>query len=150
VLGINEPPVTIKVIEREIIDHAFDQGGSSGTRRDTHRQARRRGWIGTCGAGRCTAARELDTSSRIREERSLGGLLRYGIPDFKMEKRWIDRRMEQMSAEGVQFVTAPRFPRSPICGASSRGRARDRCGDSRATCRFPGRELPASISQWIF
>ena len=76
-----------------------------------------------------------------------GGLLRYGIPDFKMEKHIIDRRVEQMEAEGVAFhCGVARRQGSPIGGNELRGPTSTRCcspaaPSSRATCRVPGRDL---------
>ncbi|WP_197376386.1 glutamate synthase subunit beta [Mycolicibacterium baixiangningiae] len=107
VLGINQDAVTIKQVEVEIIDNAFDEG-----------------WVVPLPPGRLTgkkvavvgsgpaglaAAQQLTRAGHTvtvfeRADR-IGGLLRYGIPEFKMEKRHIDRRLEQMEAEGTQFRT---------------------------------------------
>jgi glutamate synthase (NADPH/NADH) small chain len=107
VLGINEPAVAIKVIEREIIDHAFDQGWIVPEPAATH-TGKRVAVVGSGPAG-LAAGQQLARAGHVvtvfEKNDRLGGLLRYGIPDFKMEKRWIDRRLEQMSAEGVQFAT---------------------------------------------
>jgi glutamate synthase (NADPH/NADH) small chain len=106
VLGINEPPVTIKVIERTIIDHAFDQGWIQ-PEPPKHRTGKRIAIVGSGPAG-LAAAQQLVRAGHwvtvFEKADRIGGLLRYGIPDFKMEKRWIDRRLAQMSAEGVEFV----------------------------------------------
>jgi glutamate synthase (NADPH/NADH) small chain len=106
VLGINEPPVTIKVIERTIIDHAFDQGWIQ-PEPPKQRTGKRVAIIGSGPAG-LAAAQQLARAGHwvtvFEKADRIGGLLRYGIPDFKMEKRWIDRRLAQMSAEGVEFV----------------------------------------------
>ncbi|HTD44571.1 MAG TPA: glutamate synthase subunit beta [Bryobacteraceae bacterium] len=106
VLGINEPPVTIKVIERTIIDHAFDQGWIQ-PEPPKHRTGKRVAIVGSGPAG-LAAAQQLARAGHwvtvFEKAGRIGGLLRYGIPDFKMEKRWIDRRLAQMSGEGVELV----------------------------------------------
>jgi len=107
VLGINAPPVTIKVIERTIIDHAFEQGWIH-PEIPTHRTGKRVAVVGSGPAGLAAAqqlARAGHSITLFEKADRMGGLLRYGIPDFKMEKHSIDRRIEQMAAEGVEFVT---------------------------------------------
>ena len=69
----------------------------------------------------------------------IGGLLRYGIPDFKMEKRWIDRRMEQMAAEGVEFVPNSRID---SCGRSAARIRRGAAGDGRGAASRSSRSGP--------
>jgi glutamate synthase (NADPH/NADH) small chain len=107
VLGINEPPVTIKVIERTIVDHAFEQGWIK-PEPPQQRTGKRVAVIGSGPAG-LAAAQQLNRAGHwatvFEKADRIGGLLRYGIPDFKMEKRQIDRRIEQMEAEGVEFKT---------------------------------------------
>ncbi len=107
VLGINAPPVTIKVIERTIIDHAWEQGWIHPEPPLT-RTGKRVAVVGSGPAG-MAAAQQLARAGHgvvlFEKADRIGGLLRYGIPDFKMEKLSIDRRVEQMSAEGVVFVT---------------------------------------------
>ncbi|MGA3187244.1 MAG: glutamate synthase subunit beta [Bryobacteraceae bacterium] len=107
VLGINAPPVTIKVIERTIIDHAWEQGWIH-PEPPQKRTGKRVAVVGSGPAGLASAqqlARAGHGVMVFEKADRIGGLLRYGIPDFKMEKRWIDRRVEQMLAEGVEFVT---------------------------------------------
>jgi len=107
VLGINEPPVAIKAIERSIIDHAFDQGWIH-PEPPSVRLGTRVAVIGSGPAGLAAAqqlARAGHSVTVFEKANRPGGLLRYGIPDFKMEKPGIDRRVDQMSAEGVEFIT---------------------------------------------
>ncbi len=98
VLGINEPPVTIKQIEKTIIDRAFEEGWIQPEPPAVpHRQARRGDRLRARGPGRRAAAGRAGHAVTVFEKADrIGGLLRYGIPDFKMEKHLIDRRLEQM------------------------------------------------------
>ena len=108
VLGINEPPVTIKVIERSIIDHAWEQGWIL-PEPPAVKSGKSVAVVGSGPAGMASAqqlARAGHAVTLYEKADRIGGLLRYGIPDFKMEKHGIDRRMEQMAAEGVDFVTS--------------------------------------------
>ena len=107
VLGINEPPVAIKGMERTIIDRGFEEGWVE-PRPPRVLTGRTIGIIGSGPAG-LAAAQQLaraghDVTIYEREDR-IGGLLRYGIPDFKMEKWRIDRRFEQLKIEGVKCKT---------------------------------------------
>ena len=107
VLGINEPPVTIKVIERTIIDHAFAEGWIV-PEPPVERSGKRVAVVGSGPAGLAAAqqlARAGHSVTVFEKSDRIGGLLRYGIPNFKMEKQGIDRRVEQMRAEGVEFIT---------------------------------------------
>lgn len=105
VLGINEPPVTIKVIEKAIIEHAFREGWVRPEPPRT-RSGKRVAVVGSGPAG-LAAAQQLNRTGHwvtvFEKADRIGGLLRYGIPDFKMEKWVLDRRLEQMEAEGVEF-----------------------------------------------
>jgi glutamate synthase (NADPH/NADH) small chain len=105
VLGINEPPVTIKQIEKSIVDYAFDQGWIR-PEPPTARTGKRVAVVGSGPAG-LAAAQQLARAGHwvtvFEKADRIGGLLRYGIPNFKMEKHLIDRRIEQMTAEGVEF-----------------------------------------------
>jgi glutamate synthase (NADPH/NADH) small chain len=107
VLGINEPPVTIKQIEKSIIERAFEEGWVKPEPAE-FKTGKRVAVIGSGPAGLAAAqqlARAGHAVTLFEKADRIGGLLRYGIPDFKMEKSVIDRRMEQMRAEGVEFVT---------------------------------------------
>ncbi|OBF50109.1 glutamate synthase subunit beta [Mycolicibacterium monacense] len=107
VLGINQDAVTIKQVEVEIIDNAFDEGWVVPLPPD-RLTGKKVAVVGSGPAG-LAAAQQLTRAGHTvtvfeRADR-IGGLLRYGIPEFKMEKRHIDRRLEQMEAEGTQFRT---------------------------------------------
>ena len=107
VLGINEPPVTIKVIEKTIVEHAWNQGWIK-PEPPEKRTGKRIAVVGSGPAG-MAAAQQLNRAGHsvtlFEKADRIGGLLRYGIPDFKMEKHVLDRRLEQMEAEGVVFQT---------------------------------------------
>src|ERR1035438_6842865 len=106
VLGINEPPVAIKVIERTVVDYAWDQGWIH-PEPAAKKSGKRVAVVGSGPAGIGAGpepARAGHGVTVFEKADRIGGLLRYGIPDFKMEKHGIDRRMEQMKAEGVEFL----------------------------------------------
>ncbi len=105
VLGINQPPVTIKNVEVSIIDEAFLRGFV--TPQVPHRLTGSTVAVVGSGPAGLAAAQQLTraghTVAVFERDDAIGGLLRYGIPDFKLEKRHIDRRIEQMAAEGTRF-----------------------------------------------
>src|SRR6187397_409949 len=105
VLGINKDPVTIKSIELAIIDRAFDEGWMV-PRPPAHRTWKKVAIVGSGPAG-LAAADQLNRAGHsvtvFEKSDRIGGLLRYGIPEFKMEKRFLDRRLAILEAEGVVF-----------------------------------------------
>ncbi|EOQ95054.1 pyridine nucleotide-disulfide oxidoreductase [Leptospira wolbachii serovar Codice str. CDC] len=106
-LGIIEPPVSIKSIERTIIDRAWEEGWVI-PQTPVSKSGKKVAVVGSGPAGLAAGqqlARAGHTVTIFEKNDRIGGLLRYGIPDFKMEKRHIDRRMKQMEAEGVTFKT---------------------------------------------
>jgi glutamate synthase (NADPH/NADH) small chain len=107
VLGINKDPVTIKSIELSIVDRAFDEGWIV-PRPPVNRTWKKVAIVGSGPAGLAAAA-QLNSAGHsvtvFEKSDRIGGLLRYGIPEFKLEKRVLNRRLELLSAEGVVFRT---------------------------------------------
>ncbi|HYL82315.1 MAG TPA: glutamate synthase subunit beta, partial [Candidatus Acidoferrum sp.] len=107
VLGINQPPVTIRQIELEIVEHAFQEGWIV-AEPPLVRTGKKVAIIGSGPAG-LAAAQQLNRAGHwvtvVDRADRIGGLLRYGIPEFKMEKRILDRRLTLLVEEGVAFVT---------------------------------------------
>ncbi len=106
-LSINDAPVTIKQNERAIIEKAFSEGWviPRPPKRETGKSV---AVVGSGPAGMAASQQLRRAGHRVtlfEKDRRIGGLMRYGIPDFKMEKAVIDRRLEQMSGEGILFET---------------------------------------------
>ena len=105
VLGLNNDPVTIKSIELAVVDRAFDEGWIV-PRPPPSRTWKKVAVIGSGPAGLAAAAQLNHAGHSVtvfEKSDRIGGLLRYGIPEFKLEKRLLDRRLDLLSAEGVVF-----------------------------------------------
>jgi glutamate synthase (NADPH/NADH) small chain len=107
VLGITDPPVAIKQIETAIIEHAFQEGWIH-PEPPEYRTGKR---VAVIGSGPCglAAAQQLNRAGHkvvvFEKAHRIGGLLRYGIPDFKLDKALLDRRLGQLMQEGIEFQT---------------------------------------------
>ncbi len=154
VLGIVEPPVTIERIEQEIIEHAYREGWVQ-ARQPEERTGRRVAVVGSGPSG-LACADQLNQAGHwvtvMERDDRMGGLLRYGIPDFKLEKWVLDRRLSVMQEEGIVFrpgsnvgVNVPvdelkGFDAVVLCGGSTRPR----------DLPVPGRDLAGVHFAWDF
>ena len=137
VLGINEQPVTIKTIECAIVDRGFDEGWIY-PRRPAYRTGKRVAVIGSGPAGLACAAQLNQQGHSVtvfeRADR-IGGLLMYGIPNMKLDKTIVQRRVDLLAAEGIEFLTGvevgreyptdrllDEFDAIVLCGGASRPR----------------------------
>ena len=157
VLGINEKPVTIKLIEQSIIDHAFDNGWIV-PRPPEKRTGKKVAVVGSGPAG-LGAAAQLNKAGHLatvfeRADR-VGGLLMYGIPNFKLDKKVVDRRTRLMQEEGITFKVNANvgydiriddlrrdFDAIVLCGGATQARelnvpGRELCGIYRAMDYLP-------------
>jgi glutamate synthase (NADPH) small chain len=146
VLGINQPPVSIKLIERSIVERAWEEGWIHPEPPEEN-TGKRVAVVGSGPSGLAAAQqlRRAGHSVTVYEKNDrIGGLLRYGIPNFKLEKWVVDRRIRQMKDEGIQFVTnahvgvnisveelRENFDAILLCGGSEQPR----------DLKIPGREL---------
>jgi glutamate synthase (NADPH) small chain len=146
VLGINDDPVTIKGIELSIVEHAFEQGWIT-ARPPALRTGRRVAVVGSGPAGLAAADRLNRAGHHVtvfeRADR-IGGLLRYGIPEFKLEKRILDRRLDLLVAEGIEMRTGVEIGIDlPVSSLRRQFDAIVLCGGAPAPrdLQIPGREL---------
>ncbi|MDR3724241.1 MAG: glutamate synthase subunit beta [Terracidiphilus sp.] len=146
VLGINQPPVSIKLLEKSIVEHAWAEGW---IHPEPPEQAtgRRVAVVGSGPSGLAAAQqlRRAGHSVTVFEKAArLGGLLRYGIPNYKLEKRIVERRLDQLRAEGVIFKTNAHIGVNvPVETLTSQFEAIVLCGGSEQPrdLKVPGREL---------
>ncbi len=146
VLGIDQPPVSIKVIERSVVDRAWDEGWIRPEPPEFH-TGKRVAVVGSGPAGLAAAQqlRRAGHSVTVYEKNDrIGGLLRYGIPNFKLEKRVVDRRIQQLKDEGVTFLTNAHVGVNvPVEALTQHHDAILLCGGSEQprNLNVPGREL---------
>jgi glutamate synthase (NADPH/NADH) small chain len=150
VLRINDDPVGIKSIEHAIIDRAWEAGWVA-PQPSAAKTGKKVAVIGSGPAGLACAqqlARVGHAVTVFEKNDRAGGLLRYGIPDFKMEKWLIDRRLEQMKAEGVEFRTNHVIGSSPVGAGNAQARpveAKKLLADFDAVVLAGGAEMPRDL-----
>ena len=146
VLGISQPAVSIKLMERSIVDRAWDEGWIHPEPPEQN-TGKRVAVVGSGPSGLAAAQqlRRAGHSVTVYEKNDrLGGLMRYGIPNFKLEKHILDRRIEQMRAEGVTFITNAHVGVNlPVEELTEHNDAILLCGGSEQprNLKIPGREL---------
>jgi glutamate synthase (NADPH/NADH) small chain len=149
-LRINEDPVGIKSIEHAIIDKAWENGWVK-PRPAAQKTGKRVAVIGGGPAGLACAqqlARAGHDVTVFEKNDRVGGLLRYGIPDFKMEKSHIDRRLEQMKAEGVKFEVNTVVGNAPVGAGNAKAKpveAKKLLADFDAVVLTGGAEVPRDL-----
>jgi glutamate synthase (NADPH/NADH) small chain len=123
VLDINNDPVTIRAIELATIDHAFEEGWVK-PEPPAVRTGRKVAVVGSGPAG-LAAAQQLNRAGHwvtvFERDDRIGGLLRYGIPEFKLEKRVLDRRLELMEKEGDRLSDQRAYRDERACGGTPAG-----------------------------
>jgi glutamate synthase (NADPH/NADH) small chain len=150
VLRINDDAVGIKSIEHAIIDRAWEEGWVA-ARPAAHRSGRKVAVVGSGPAGLACAqqlARAGHSVVLFEKNDRVGGLLRYGIPDFKLEKWIIDRRLEQLAAEGVEFKVNHLIGDAPLGagnGAATKVDPRDLLSNYDAVVLAGGAESPRDL-----
>ncbi|HUD75169.1 MAG TPA: glutamate synthase subunit beta, partial [Terracidiphilus sp.] len=146
VLGISQPAVSIKLMERSIADRAWDEGWIHPEPPEQN-TGKRVAVVGSGPSGLAAAQqlRRAGHSVTVYEKNDrLGGLMRYGIPNFKLEKHILDRRIEQMRAEGVTFITDAHVGVNlPVEALTEHYDAILLCGGTEQprNLKIPGREL---------
>ena len=153
-LNIDDNPVTIKTIECAIADRAIAQGLKPEP--PAEKTGKKVAVVGSGPAGMACAqqlARAGHDVHLFEKWAKAGGLMRYGIPDFKMEKHHVDKRVVQMEAEGVTFHYNAHVGVNVPAEAVARRLRRASCSRAApkkaATCRFPAASSRASTSPWI-
>jgi len=146
VLGIDQPPVSIKLIERSVVERAWQEGWIKPEPPEQN-TGKRVAVVGSGPSGLAAAQqlRRAGHSVTVYEKNDrIGGLMRYGIPNFKLEKDVLDRRIEQLRAEGVVFETNAHVGANvPVKSLSEHYDAILLCGGSEQprNLSIPGREL---------
>ena len=144
-LNIDDKPVTIKTIEHAIIERGFAEGWVEPEPPARRRPASRVAVVGSGPAGLACAqqlARAGHDVHVFEKSPTPGGLLRYGIPDFKMEKHHVDRRVAQMRAEGVRFHSGVHVGVDPAGGRARRAPRRRRAGGGAEKAARPAGARP--------
>ena len=156
VLAINDDPVSIKQIELAIVERAWEEGWIVAASRPSTAAGAASAVVGSGPAGpgrrRSSSTAPATTSSCYERDEGPGGLLRFGVPDFKLEKWYIDRRVAhargaRACGSSTASTSAPTSPRTSSPPATTRSCSRSaRACTARSTCRAP--TSPACASRW--